>query len=96
MSLTDFLCITQIGVIRQIQKDQKECDDVNDEAKNNYRVAANFVCYSIPHQTKRNTSKHLPNTNKYSGKTDKLLCWLADSLGKSNAGWINTAKEWQL
>lgn len=48
-TLTYFLCVAQIGIVRQIQKDQKESDDMNSEAKNDNRVAANFVCYSIPH-----------------------------------------------
>lgn len=93
---TDFRRIAQVGIVRQVQKDQKERDDVNDEAQNDDWIATDFVRRSSAQQSKGDATAHLSNSNENTRQSHQLFRRLANRLCKSNTRRINTAEKRKL
>lgn len=66
-ALTDVGCVTEIGVVWDVQEDQEEGDEVNNEAENDDWIAADFCGNARAHQAKGYPAKDLTDADTNSG-----------------------------
>lgn len=93
MELTDVGCVTEIGIVGDVQKDQKERQRVNNEPEDYDRISSDFVCNSSAHKAERNSTSYFTDADENSWKSHQLFCWFTDCLRKANAGGVNATEE---
>lgn len=89
--LTNLHSVAQVGIAWQVQKDQKERNDVYDEAENDDWIASDFVRCTSAQQSKGDSTTHFSNSNENTRQSHQLLRGPANRLCKSNTRRINTA-----
>lgn len=93
---TDFRCISEVCYVWQIQKDQKERDDMNNEAQDDDGIAADFIRCPSAQQPKGNSPAHFSDSDENSRQPHQLLRRLANRFCKSNTRRVNTAEKREL